>query len=659
MQMRVPLSGRVPGRSSTLILFTTFSLALPVVAQVPTSLALIEPPPTPLMHDAAPAAQLGFRPVVGQERYYDIHSKGVAGVNFEAIAAQVSPSSKGPARGKMQDHRFDITARLGMRVLAQVGDEWSLAMRLEDVRYEVDGQVEQRTTPLQTAFLVRASSRGELRTFEFPVHFPQEGQLAIRSLVEPLQVVFTNTGKDEWTVGERTAAGNSTVHYRVRGIDEDARVAQISREVTAARRSISGGVALMEQTKLNTRVDASTGLIEWALDGSGLTRISLREKTTSIESRQPIATSDTSFTAARVLTPVEGLPTSLEAMQDKLTDPTLARAQFYKVPGYVESELEGVTWDEAIAFYMQRIGPEAPATVNLMKFYLRKYPARAQDLAEALNEVAKGARTDALADVVGYGFAAMAAAGHTEAQRVLVKVISEGAWEPLSKEKALDAMLSLEMPEVFVPAAVWNVRQERAQGSSPTRIEDLSIATNIYGALGNVELGVPEVTEEVMRKLSQLLQRGDKWEKARALVAMGNIRDPDLTLPHALPYFRSSEEMLRSRAFDCFRHGKTAAAFARFMELYSQEELVLVQREATFVALTMADSPARNAWAAQLVSTATDRTIRSRAVTMLGRGIELYPENEGTLRGLLETVRDRETRKAIYAFISLKPRGAK
>ncbi|MBA2557006.1 MAG: hypothetical protein H0V12_06625 [Chloroflexi bacterium] len=659
MQIRVGIAGRVPVRSSALILFTTFSVALPVAAQVPASIALDDPSPSPLMHVAAPGAQLGFRPVVGQERYYDIHSKGVAGINFEALAARVSPSSTGPAKGKMQDHRFDVTARLGMRVLAQVGDEWHVAMRLADVRYEVDGQVEQRTTPLQTAFLVRASSRGELRSFEFPVHFPQEAQLAIRSLVEPLQVVFTSAGKDEWMVGERTAAGHSTVQYRVRGIDEAARVAQISREVTAARRSLSSGVALMEQTKFNTRVDSSTGLIEWALDGSGLKSISLREKTTSLESRQPIATSDTSFTATRVLTAVDGLPTTPAGMQEKLTDPTLARAQFYKVPGYLEQELEGVTWEEAIAFYMQRIGGEAPATVNLMKFYLRKYPARAQDLAEALNEVAKGARTDELSDVVGYGFAAMAAAGHTEAQRVLVKVLSEGVWEPLSKEKALDAMLSLEMPEVFVPAVVWNVRQERAQGSSPTKIEDLSIATNIYGALGNVELGVPEVTDEVMRKLSQILQRGDKWEKARALVAMGNIRDPSLTLPHALPYFHSPEEMLRSRAFDCFRHGKTDSVFASFAALYLQEETVFVQREATFVALTMADSPARNAWAAELVRTSTDRTIRSRAVTMLGRGIELHPENEGTLRELLGTVRDRETRKAIYAFISLKPRGAK
>ncbi|MFZ9889999.1 MAG: hypothetical protein ACO3JL_21085, partial [Myxococcota bacterium] len=74
-------------------------------------------------------------------------------------------------------------------------------------------------------------------------------------------------------------------------------------------------------------------------------------------------------------------------------------------------------------------------------------------------------------------------------------------------------------------------------------------------------------------------------------------------------------------------------------------------------ALTMADSPARSAWAIEQAKHATDTIIRTRAVEALGRTAKENPANEAALRELLSTVKDREVRRAIYRFISTKARG--
>lgn len=607
----------------------------------------------------APVASVSFRPAIGQERSYLLTSKGTASIDMQAIAATLSPGGKNTQTQKLS-HTFDVSARLGMRVLGREGGSWLVAMRLDAPAFKVDGTLDARVSALTTPFLGRFSERGELTALEFPVQYPQEAAMAIRGLVEPLQVVFSPSSGETWTTDERGMSGTSTVDYALDGIDANAGVARIKRTVKKANRDLFGS-GPQDRARFRTEVEASSGSIAWALDGSGPVSMTISEKTRSLsQTRKPVAASDTVFSATRTNERVSGLPTSIAELRDALADVQYARASFYKVPAQFEEEIRGIDFVKAKTLYAQNIGTQTPDAVQMARFWLRLNPTRTLDFARFLDEASRAEQSDARDNLVGYGFAAMAAAGHTEAQKTLVQILGEEAtWSALSRRKALDALLSLEMPERFVPAAVWTFRQKLPQSGPNVSLEGLSIATNIYGQMGNVELGVKENTDEVIRNLSTILQSGDNFEKRRALVAFGNIGDPALVLPITERYLTHPDELVRQRAFDGFKGTHDEATFRKFAAAFARERTMDVKRDATELALMMADMPARNEWAASLVRSSDDQVIQMRGVLILGRGIKAYPENEQTLQALLDDVRDREVRRTIYTFVAPKPRGAK
>jgi hypothetical protein len=601
----------------------------------------------PALRSSAPTKSQ-FRPTIGQERAYDVSSTGVASVDLQRLASQLSPSTGGGQLSGMQSHRFDVSARVGTRVVGREDGQWVVAMKLANTDYKVDGMRDARSGALEVAFVVRMSDRGEFTSFDFPLHFPQEGQVAIRALVEPLQIVFgDDAGTGEWTVGEQTSGGSSTVHYKV--LSSDARGVRLTRTVTAARRAVLGANA-GERGQFRTTVDASSGDVLWAADGSGLESMTVVEKTTSVSGGVRVATSDLTLSVKRATALVGGLPSTLDATRAALHDVKLARASFYTVPASLREHVENIDWPTARSYYFDKVGSAKSETVLLMKMWLRLNPRHATDFVEALNEASLGDRTPALEDVVGYGFAALGGAGHTEAQRAIVAALGNDAYTSLTREKALDGLLSVEMPETFVPAAVWQFREETRKRDE-TALELLSIATNIYGQMGNATLGVKENTDAVVRTLGRLLESRDPYEQRRALVALGNVGSLEATLPLVGRFFTDGNEMLRMRAYDVFMRSQDRAHFAEFKRRYASERSLSVRREVFVVAMSMADSADRTAWAIEQARTSGDAVLQQRAAAMIGHALEERAANADALREMLTFVKDREVRRLIYSFI--------
>jgi hypothetical protein len=592
-----------------------------------------------------------FQPTIGQQRAWDVSSSGTATIDLQRLAGELSPQggSSSPHVAGQQTHRFDVSARIGARVVGQKDGEWIVAMKLENTSYVVDGMRDPRTNALEVPFVVRMSDRGAFTAFEFPLHFPEEGKVAIRSLVESMQVVFGDfTNDGQWTVGEQTSSGSSTVRYEVTGAD--AQGVRLSRKVTAARRAMLGATAAEERGQFRTTVEASSGDVLWAADGSGLESLSVVEKTTSLSGGARVATSDLTLTVKRVAATVAGVPGSLDAVRAALNDIKLARASFYKVPPSLLDSVQGIDWPTARAYYFDKVGTARSETVLLMKMWLRLNPQHSDAFVEALNEASLGERTTALEDVVGYGFAALGAAGHTEAQRAIVKALGNDAYTDLTRQKALDGLISVEMPETFVPAAVWQFREDvRLRDSSA--FELLSIATNVYGQMGNATLGVKENTDVVLRQLGQLLTSRDAYEQRRALVALGNVASVEATLPLVDRFFTHDNEMLRTRAYDVFMRSTKPAHFEEFKRRFARERTTFVLREAFPVAMSMADSPARTAWALEQARTSNDVVLQQRAAAMIGNAIEARAANAEALREMLTFVKDREVRRLIYSYI--------
>jgi hypothetical protein len=353
---------------------------------------------------------------------------------------------------------------------------------------------------------------------------------------------------------------------------------------------------------------------------------------------------------------IAGLPATLASARTALTVTSFARASYYTVHPSFVAQLEGVDFRTALEQYKLRVNGAPPETNIWMQMFLRKHPEHAREFARALDEHARNPRTEALENVVGYGYAVLAAAGHTEAQQALADTLGDTSAAPLTQQKVLDAMLSIELPERFIPGAIWSFR-ERLPQTGPTRDPVvLSIVTNVYGSVGNVDRSMPENTKEVVGNLARLLQSSNTEDKALALVALGNIGDPSLTLPLAERYLTSSNDELRVRAFDAFVQAKAPAHFARYAAAVAAERVPWVRRDATAIAMRMPDSPERNQWAAELARTSGDSIIQMRCVHILGRAMAAYPENRKLLEGLLEKVGERDVRKAIYSY-TLNARG--
>lgn len=602
---------------------------------------------------AAARATLRFEPQVGHSWTYEVMSRGTTTVDIGALAARLSPN-QGAMKSVREDATFEVTARVGMRVIAKEADGYLVAFRLADPRYVVNGEEDGRSSVLTTPFSATMSAHGEFSAFRFPNQFPQEAKLAIRSLVDSMQVVLPGRDQATWTAQEVSASGRSVVDYRVGALDQAGNTAHLTRQVKSARRTLAGQLDASDQVKMSTQIEHSDGHVELALDGTGLQKITLNERSHSYAGRDRIASADLTFSAVLVPGSVDGLPTTPAEMEVALKDQSAARAHFYTVPPSVAEKIANVTWEQAIEAYFGMVTEKMETANHLMMFYLRKHPERSLAFARALDEHGKKGESDDIVDAVSHGFATLASAGHTEAQRVLVDVISQPGWTQLSRAKARDGMFNLELPELFIPAAVWAERSKIPTAGKRIDTEGLSIWTNLYGYVGSSRHGVFENSQATWQNLSKLLQSGDAYEQARGLVAIGNLNDAKRALPSVQPFFTSSKDFLRARAYEVFRNSTDEQDFLKFASFYAQEKLVAVRTEASAIALSMAPSKARNEWAVEQVKTSADNVIRLRAVRMLGLSIKDFPQNEKVLQDLLEDVRDRETRRAIYGFVKAR-----
>ena len=241
-----------------------------------------------------------------------------------------------------------------------------------------------------------------------------------------------------------------------------------------------------------------------------------------------------------------------------------------------------------------------------------------------------------------------------EAQRAIVASLDGARVKPRTQEKALTAMMELKFPEPFAVQAVWQLRSSMPAVSPEAEVLQ-SMATNVFGALGDAAKGNPEVTREVVRTLgAHLAGSRDLRQQQQALDALSNVGDLARVLPVVEPYFQASDEGIRAKAFETFRRMGGDEAFSAFASRFAAERSPLVRAEAVRTALFMPQSPARSAWARELVRSGgvRDPDTLSRLVTILGREVKEQPENESLLRELLKTERDRMVRKTIYGFVA-------
>lgn len=649
------------GRAALLGFTVVLGAAGPAAAGSPLGGPATQPVP---VATGTPALALRLAP--GDSRIYQIRSAGVLDVDYGLLAANVSdglgqkPRTPGAASRRVTAD-YDLTATLHWRVVGRDGGGWVLAARLQAVDARIDGAADPRRALLEAPFVVRVSPEGAMRSFAFMRQYPDDLARTIRGLVEPLQVVFaTQADAAAWDATEQSAGVVVDARYVVGAPDPatgTVRVTKTKSRIYGAPSELGGALP----GGISTRVVRAEAAIALDPAHGTVAHIDASEETTTTSTATGtafLAAHVGTYRAARVERPLAPLATTVTGATEALADEAFARARLYDVDPRIAPRVEGMTLPAMLALFEAELARNQASAHLLLKSYLRRYPSQVVAMARAFD----GRATESDDPAVVVGFAAIAAAGHHEAQVALVDVLAGGGgtprWTPRSKERALISMMDLAMPEPFVLTAVWSYRSA-IQPTDAAASALQSIATNVYGALGDAQRHNDAITVEVVRVLTALLRAGDARQRVLALDALANVGDFARVSPLALASFGAAEQRVRVAAFGTFRRMPGDLAFSQFALRFAAETDPSVLAEAAIVARDMPDSNARNAWARALVTTATARALLVPLVQIVGRELARHPENEATLRDLLETQHDRPVRRAIYAFVGPSVEGGR
>lgn len=620
-------------------------------ALTPMALAQSSSSPAPVIpHVATATPQWGWQEKVGAEHAWRLAYRGTAEVDYRLVAAAMT-KSLGTAQvadrelSSAQTVTYAVDAVLHTRVVAADAKGWIVSARLSEVRFLVDGQADGRRELFEAPFVVHFDATGRLGAIDFMNKYPRELERAVTRLIEPLQVVFTAPGATRWTSAERGADTSYTAAYEFTGLS--AGQATLLKKKTAITQSALDQTEFAMPGDKQARIAQSQAKITFDVERREVLRIDSTEQT-SLEIGGARFTSDShTYQATAVTPPSAKLALTLAAAQATLADPNFARARLYDVDLHTRPLVEGLDQKAALSAYRRDVAGNLGLGVRELQAWLRLNPARAAQVAREIDAL------DPVTDerAFAFGWAALAAAGHPEAQAALLQVVTGTGWKAQSQEQALIALMSLEQPEPSVLAAVWNLRRGLASQADASTGAKLSIATNVYGALGDASKGNPALTAEVLRNLGGLLASGDARQQVLALDALSNVGDEARVPSLATPYLTSKNERVRAAAFSAWRK-LSAASLPTFTAAFAAEPSIDVRLVAVRTAAQMPDSEALAQWARAAVVAETHPAVKSELVHLLGGGLAQHAANADVLRALLKTTSERRVRRDIYVYVA-------
>jgi hypothetical protein len=580
----------------------------------------------------------GIQHNVGDTRAFQLSSSGHTEVDFAVLARSLANglgniNTDVTAAGRTRSE-YTISATLHSRVVAADSSGAILTMRLSSVDARFDDTIDARSDLLEAPFLMTVGADGSIHSIKFPKGYPDSLARIVRGLVAPLAVVVPADSAKTWNVSDVSNDGLFESRYEVTG-------------------AASNGISI-KRTRTPIRLPNAdqvhrgnaTSTIVVARETGAVQKLELAEDVTTHEGNTFVGRHVGRLTATSVEVSDE-LPTTLAEAESMLADDSFARARLYDVDSHLAPRVEGLTSPAILGTFEAEVVMNQAAGHALLKNYVRRYPSSAGEILSALAQ----RPTESDDPVVIIGFAAVASAGHLEAQEALVNALMAPGASPRTIERAIISMMDLAMPEPFVLDAVWETRNRFAAHGSKLALS-VSLATNVFGALGDIARDNPEITDTVLATLTSSLQTAkDKFEQMLAIDGLANIGDFDRVSPLVAPYFASPEAAVRTSAFVSFRRMAGDTAFAQFAARFAAEKDPHVLHEAALVARDMAQTDAKNAWAkAQLNTTHTG--VLTTLVRLLGDSIATHPENTAVLRELLGTTTDRKVRREIYAFVS-------
>ena len=148
-----------------------------------------------------------------------------------------------------------------------------------------------------------------------------------------------------------------------------------------------------------------------------------------------------------------------------------------------------------------------------------------------------------------------------------------------------------------------------------------------------------------------LTSSSDDNEKVGVLNAISNYGGTEL-IPYIEPQFRSENEEVRSRAYFALRRMDEPEAARLLMDHYETESSAKVKQAALKTLAAMPARPDNVNWGRNELSQTVDDDSRILLTSYLGQTMKDFPENEKSLRALLETNPPFAVKRQIYRYIA-------
>ena len=265
----------------------------------------------------------------------------------------------------------------------------------------------------------------------------------------------------------------------------------------------------------------SDGEIEFGVDGE-LVRVETSEKVDIFVGRTFVSGYVSKYLATQTDGLVALLPTTLAEARGRLNKPGFADAEYYRVDPQVLPLVKALDNESALGLFNETFRRNTASATRLLRNYIRLYPERTHELATWMAQI-----TDSNEDAerIDFLWASIANAGHPEAQASLLEVIASGDYSPEASRNALMSLIGVEQPEKFLLDGLWAYRQQLANDDTSARNAfSRSIATNMYGVLGDHEKGNPDLSALAASTLLDALEPGQKTvQTVELLGAVSNI----------------------------------------------------------------------------------------------------------------------------------------
>jgi hypothetical protein len=217
--------------------------------------------------------------------------------------------------------------------------------------------------------------------------------------------------------------------------------------------------------------------------------------------------------------------------------------------------------------------------------------------------------------------------------------------------RALAYLHDFEYPEAATVDTLWQFTSTLDFQQSQQNREIRTIGLYALGSLGNQEKRNDAVKPEISTILANNLENTtDPEEQAVTLGALGNYSGTEV-LDIVEPFFTAENEKVRVSAYEALRHVETPQAVTMLTTHYEAETSLAVRTAALKSLSEMTPTVEGVEWANKTVLNVETPQEQVPLVEVLGKTLDTYPNNEQTLRTLLQKDLNNKVKKDIYRYV--------